>query len=132
MEQAGCRLPAKFRLDRVAHAVEVARHMRVVMTRRVGERVPAVIARVERDHLEIAEKQAPERDVPVDREAVAVTDDEPRAGGIAVPARADDRAVARDDIDDGKRRRRFRYWRPPGRVPRLAAVIRGRLAMAAA
>jgi hypothetical protein len=72
------------------------------MAGRVGQWVPAVIARVEDDDLKVGEKAPPEADIAVARKAVAVADDQPRPARIAVPPYANDRAVLTRDVDDGE------------------------------
>src|SRR5215469_14184204 len=116
MKQPGRRLTTEFGLGGGAHPVEVARHMRVVMGRRVGEFVPAVIARVEQHDLEVAQKTAPKIDVAVGREAVAVADDEPRPLRAAVPPHADRRAAGAGYVDNSLRRRKLRNWPYPSPI----------------
>jgi hypothetical protein len=103
MEQPDCRLAAEFRLGGSPHEVEVVRHMRIVMTRRICRLVPAVIPRIECDDLEVAQECSPKADIAIGREAVAVADDEPRAARIAVPAQANRRCARSSDVDDDKR-----------------------------
>ncbi len=72
------------------------------MAGRVGQWVPAVIARVEDDDLEVRKEAAPEADIAIARKAVAVADDQPCSARIAVPPYADDRAAVTRDVDDGE------------------------------
>ena len=85
MEQAGRRLIAELGARGLAHALEVAGHMRVIMVRRFGRIIPAVVAGIEDDDLEIREEAAPEREITVAGKAVAMTDDQPVPKRIAVP-----------------------------------------------
>ena len=106
MEQPGRRLAAEFGAHGPADRVDVLRHVRVVVVGRLGDRVMAVAAHVERDDIEVGEKPAPEIDIAVDREPVAVADEEPGRGvHIAVPAHAQRRAVGALDRDFGQRLR---------------------------
>ena len=69
-------------------------HVRVIVVGRLGDGVMAVAAHVERDDVVVAQKPAPESDIAVDRETVAVADEEPDRGvRVAVPARTQYRAV---------------------------------------
>src|SRR5207253_994067 len=63
------------------------------------ERIGAVIAHVEGDHVEALGELSPERNVPVDREAVAVGDEHPRAVTPPMPANADDRPIPHDEVE---------------------------------
>jgi len=101
MKRARRRFAAEFRLGSGTHPVKIARHVRVVMIWRVGQCVPAVIARVERDDLKLAKKPGPKGDIPVDRKAVAMADDHARLARIAMPSHADDSTVFARDIDSG-------------------------------
>ena len=78
MEDAGGRLGAEPRVDAGADDARVARDLPVGVAGFVMARVLAVVALVEHDDLEIVEQQAPEREVAVDREAVAVAEHDAR------------------------------------------------------
>ena len=100
MKQPGRRLAAEFGAHGPADRVDVLRHVCVVMVGRRGDRVMAVAAHVERDDVEVREKPAPEIDIPVDREPVAVADEEPGRGvHVAVPAHDQHRAIRALDRD---------------------------------
>ncbi|HEV8030380.1 MAG TPA: hypothetical protein VGP42_05120 [Stellaceae bacterium] len=62
-------------------------------------------AHVKRDHIEIDEKPAPEMEIAVDAEAVAVADEEARSARIAVPAHLQHRTVLADHREDAVRLR---------------------------
>src|SRR5258707_9300878 len=83
--------------------------MRVIVAGRIGTRVQssilAVAAHVEHDHVERAEKPAPEIEIAVDAEAVAMADQQPRRVPGAMTAQPKPRAVVADHLDDGVRRR---------------------------
>src|ERR1700722_17741371 len=99
MEQAGRRLIAELGARGLAHALEVAGHMRVIMVRRFGRIIPAVVAGIEDDDLEIREEAAPEREITVAGKAVAMTDDQPVPKRVAVPPHPDEGAVLSGDFD---------------------------------
>ncbi|PYN63751.1 MAG: hypothetical protein DMD90_16080 [Candidatus Rokuibacteriota bacterium] len=84
-----------------ADALEVQRHLGVgvAVLAGGGERIGAVIAHVEGDHVEALGERSPERNVPVDREAVAVGDEHPRAVTPPMPANADDRPTPHDEVE---------------------------------
>ncbi len=111
MKQPGRWLPAELGAHRTADRVDVPRHVGVVVVGRLGDWVAAVAAHVERDDVEVREKPAPEIDIAVDREPVAVAEEEPDRGQrIAVPAHNQDRAAGVLDRDFGQRRREcFRH-----------------------
>ena len=75
-------------------------------------RVLAVAAHIERDHVEIGEKAAPELKIPVDAEPISMADEEPRAGNIAVPARLQHRAIGTGNGEDGVRLRNLKRRQP--------------------
>ncbi len=79
--------------------------MRVIVVRGIGARILPVAAHVEGDHLEIREKPAPEMEITVDAEAVAVADEQPRPIRIAVPAHLQHGAVLARDSENGVRLR---------------------------
>jgi hypothetical protein len=123
VEHADARLAAPARADLAHDPVEVERHLgvRVAIAPGRGGRILAVVAEVEDDDLEPVGEGAPERVVPVDREAVAIGHDEPH-GGLAPPVTADTdaSAVAHDEVERLGRGRDRDPHRPATVVDRRA------------
>ncbi len=104
MENAGDRFDSEFALDlRQASRSRSDDEMRHVVARFAMQRIFAVIAHIEQDQVVAIAQQIPERKVCVDRESVAVAEHEARAGGIAMAADADDRAVVHFEIENAIR-----------------------------
>src|SRR5262249_16217427 len=101
MKHADGRASPESRVNLEADSLEVQRHLgiRVAVPTGGGERIGAVIARVEGDHVEALGQRSPERIVPVDREAVALGEEHPNAVAPAMPTNADDGPVAHDEIE---------------------------------
>ena len=67
-------------------------------------RVPAVVALVINDDLAILQEPAPEREIGVDRKAVAVRQHQPRPMRITMAAHPDARAVRHVEVEHRERR----------------------------
>ena len=86
--------------DRVREYIDAKRPDLVINSGDIGFDGPT-----SRDDLEFAKELAPEGDIAVDREAVAVTDDQPIPVRIAKAPDTKDGAVIRRDVDHRTRRR---------------------------
>src|ERR1700676_2646840 len=78
MKQPGGRLCAKLAIDRVPHHVHIRDEVLPGMSISAMKRIVAVIAEIEYDDFVALAQRSPEWKVAVDREAVAVTEHEPR------------------------------------------------------
>jgi hypothetical protein len=99
MEDANRGFRAEPCVDRAAHAVEIARELRVIVVGGLDRNVAAVIAEVEHQHVVARRQQLPERQIGVGGKSVAVRDREPHAVAIAVPANEDFRPILEIDIE---------------------------------
>ena len=105
MENADRRLLSEPGVDRIAHALEVAAQLRVIVVGGLDRNILPMIAEVEHQDIVMRRQVLPERQVGVGRKAVAVGDREPHAIAIAVPPDADARAILQGDIKRLARRR---------------------------
>jgi hypothetical protein len=64
-----------------------------------------MISLVVHEDIEVFQKSPPEWKIRIDREAVAVRHDQPRAVKVSVPAHAHDRAVRHREVENGNRGR---------------------------
>ena len=85
-------------VDRIAHALEVAAQLRVIVVGGLDRNILPMIAEVEDQDIVMRRQVLPERKVGVGRKAVAVGDREAHAVAIAVPPDADARAILQNDI----------------------------------
>src|ERR1700683_5613577 len=100
MENPRDRLRSELALNRAQHAFQIGNKMRQVVPRGAVERILAVIANVEQNQVVSIAKQIPEWKIRIDREPIAMTQDEALAGGISMPAHADNRAIDHNEIED--------------------------------
>ena len=101
MENAHLRLATEVQVDSLGNTAVVGDHGRYRLCVQFADRVPAVAALVPEDQVEAVGEQRPERTVGVGRESIAVTQDEARAIGIAVPPENDRSPVVSVDRDRG-------------------------------
>ena len=103
MENADLRLVAVVAVDGLEDPVVVADESRDVVALRPADRIPAVVSEVVDDQIEVVCQQRPERIVEIDRQTVAVAQDQARAFRVAVTPQDDDRVIIHADITGGKR-----------------------------
>src|SRR5690349_1557707 len=105
MEQARHRLRPERALRLLPYPLQVRDEMLEVVAGAAVRRIRAVIAEIENDYVVAREHQAPEREVGIDCESVAVTQDYARSRGIAVAPHANDRAVVHAKLKQAARLR---------------------------
>ena len=99
MKDADRPLRSVLAFDRVEDEVVVVHQHRNVVIPPVADAVPAVVAEVERDQVEVVGEERPEGVVEIDRETVAVAEDEPQVGvRVAVAPCHGDRLVVEFDF----------------------------------
>src|SRR5277367_3381451 len=105
MEHADRALGAEFRLHQSKNVFEITNESRPIMVVEEMNRVLAVIAEVKKNELVTFAQRAPERQIAVDREAVAVAQGKSRTVRITVLADTDYRAIYHFSVDRSERRR---------------------------
>src|SRR5580692_6754901 len=93
MKQPGGWLRPKLAIDRVPHDVHIRDEVLPGMPFSPMQRVVAVIAEIEDDNFVALAQRSPQWKIAVDREAVAVTEHEPRRAQHTVLANVNRRAV---------------------------------------
>jgi hypothetical protein len=104
VECAGRPLGAELFLNQMEDVFEVANEGPPIVMIEPMRRVLSVIAKIEKDQLVMLAQWLPERQITIDRKAVAMTQHESRAARISMLAHADGRAIFHHGVDRSQRR----------------------------
>src|SRR4051794_24120443 len=100
MEHANRRLLAEMLLNCCEDSFEIADELRPVMMLEGTQRVLPMIAKIEEHQLITIKQKTPEREVAVNRKAIAMTEGQPRSLRIAVLTNPYKRAIIADNFDN--------------------------------
>src|SRR6187431_1073062 len=95
--------PAKRLLDRESHDFHVLGHLHHGMVGKVVARVPAVIALIVDDQVEVRKQLPPERKIGIACKSVAVSEDDARTATVSVTADVNHGAVRHGEVENGMR-----------------------------